>query len=262
MGEVSAIVQAYCLKGRTAGGLAASALHGLWRQEAFPQVVENYRPGARRTQSSTDRFDVHLSSALPAKHRTRVRGWAATTVDRTVIDIYRRHGFRAAYLAAVSAVQQQLTGDLFLLECLEECRQLGLRGMAGFERLVAAIDTRVDSALEAIFHAQVLERAEIRVRPQAKFRARGRTYFVDFLVEGTLIAIELDGKGKYGQGEEQQFQLAREKRRADDLVSYHGVRLLRFGYAEVVSGQAYEEVAARLRLRSGRSGGAGAGARA
>lgn len=239
---------AFATRGRILAGVAASAVLGMWRITAFPPFVENYRGATTRRRDSTDAYDKQLLSPLPPEHQTRVGDSPVTTPARTVIDILRRHGLEPALIAAASFAATYPQADMLLARCVAECRELRLRGLSGAEDLIRHSSVRLDSALEAIFYAQVVTRGGFEVHPQATFRVNDRKYRVDFLVVGTTLVVELDGRAKYGDTPTEQLRvLEAEKDRANALYSQHGLTILRFNYREVVSGEAYTRVLRAVR---------------
>ena len=232
--------------GRLLAGNAAAAVVGLWRLEAFPTRVETYCAPT----TTKDPYELPLYSAVPASHYCDYNGALITIPARTVVDLYRLYGHTAALISLCCFMSRVPTAYSDIVQCARECRDLGIKKLDGIEDMIAltAPPLRLDSALEAIFYAQCTANNDFRVTPQASFTVRGRTYRVDFRVNDTPIVVELDGKGKYGaSSEDQAFNLDREKRRSDALYSEHGLIILRFGYRDVVSGEAYRAVSARVR---------------
>lgn len=219
--------------GRILAGYSAAAVWKLWRYEPTPVGHAVYRNGGgRKLAASPQVRQVHYT--LAAKDVTG-RHLKATTVERTLVDLTRLHGFGAGFVAACSALRQ----GLVTRESLSDYDVRGKEGLAHWPRLVGKVTGQVQSALEAVFLAQSVFFGDFTLVPQVSVRGRnGRRYDVDFRVEGTERYVELDGRGKYGaSASEQEFTLKKEKERADNLPP-----LERFGWSEVMNMQAYRRM--------------------
>lgn len=92
--------------GRVLAGYSAAAVWQLWRYEPTPAGHEVYRNGGGRKLAASPQFrQVHYT--LAAKDVTG-RHLKATTVERTLVDLTRLHGFGAGFVAACSALRQKL----------------------------------------------------------------------------------------------------------------------------------------------------------
>ena len=228
LGEVS---------GRVLVGYSAAALWKLWRYEPTPVQHEIHRRngGGKRTRSTVR----EVSGALPDEDIVGEHV-KATTVPRTLVDLTRLHGFGAGFVAACSALRQKLVTR----EDLAAYDVAGMEGLAHWPLVVEKATGVVESALEAAFLAQSVFFGDFTLIPQVSVRgSNGRNYLIDFRVEGTEEYVETDGRGKYGaSASEQEFNLKKEKERADNLP----VRPERFGWAEVMSMQAYRRMLDKL----------------
>lgn len=224
---------------RILAGYSAAAVWGLWRYEATPRRHAFYRPGggSRRTTRTSLRQVYHaLRPGDVVGERLR-----ATSLERTIVDLTRMNGFGAGFVAACGALRDGLTDR----ERLQPYDTRGGEGLAHLPQIISRATGEVESLLEAAFLAQAVFFGDVTLIPQVPVRGRnGRTYAVDFGVEGHEDLIELDGRGKYGaSATEQEFHLGREKERADNLPT----RPHRFGYGDVMSLRAYWQMLQRLR---------------
>lgn len=223
--------------GRVLAGYSAAAVWGLWRYEPTPGLHELYRGkrGGKKTRPGTRDVNYTLSPADITGHHLQ-----ATTVLRTLVDLTRLHGFGAGFVAACSALRD----DRITREELAAYDTTGREGLAHWPLVVEKATPEVESALEAAFLAQAVLFGDFVLIPQVSVRGHnGKTYVVDFQVEGTEKYVEVDGRGKYGASiSEQEFNLKKEKERADNLP----FRPERFGWAEVMSLQAYRRMADQL----------------
>lgn len=228
--------------GRILGGFAAAVAWGLWLVHYSHIPVESYTR-ARGGRHKPLPNEKALNGALLEHHTCDVGEATATTIPRTLLDIYRYYGFLPTFVAACGAFAQGKCTPSDALQVFAEARELKLRRIKGFDSLVRQVPLCLDSALEAIFLAQVLVQGSFVVDPQAVVEVGGMRYRVDFLVRDAGLVIELDGRAKYGEkGPEQFYNLEAEKMRADALQNSAGLTVLRFGYREVMSLQALSAV--------------------
>lgn len=235
--EAKALGESAC---RILAGYSAAAVWGLWRYQSTPPRHEVYGfGGGTRLKSDPQVRQVHYN--LSRKDITG-QHLKATAIDRTIVDLTRLHGFGAGFVAACSALRQDLT----TLERLRAYDISGMEGLAHWPLVLEHATGVVESALEAVFLAQVVFFGDFQVIPQVVVRGKnGKNYHVDFRVDGSDELIEVDGRGKYGASEsEQEFNLAREKERADNLPRQPH----RFGHKDVMSLQAYRRMAQVLGL--------------
>lgn len=223
--------------GRVLAGYSAAAVWGLWRYSSTPRQQTLYRRNGGRTRTGIREIHHNLPEAEVTGTHLR-----ATTVLRTIADLTCLHGFGAGFVAACSALRQELTTR----EKLAAYDTTGMEGLADWPRIVSQATGEVQSALEAVFLAQAVFFGDFGLIPQVSVRGRnGRTYAVDFGVTGTDRLVELDGRGKYGESApEQEFNLRKEKERADNLPTQPD----RFGWSEVFSLRAYRHMLQRLGL--------------
>lgn len=230
-------------EGRILAGYSAAAVHGLWRYLPVPASHTIYRRSTGH-RIRTGPALVELHAELPGHHRTTVDSQSVTTIERTIVDLTRVHGFGAGFVAACGALRAGRAS----IDGIRAHAQ-GRRGVTHLPLLLEHATPLVESALESIFLAQTVFFGGFEVIPQVEVEGEsGRKYRVDFQVEGTDQFVELDGGGKYGSAEaEQRFVLAKEKTRSDELVRA-SVRMNRFGYRDVVGFHAYRGMLHRLEL--------------
>ncbi|MDO5670074.1 MAG: hypothetical protein Q4G50_08730 [Corynebacterium sp.] len=223
--------------GRVLAGYSAAAAWGLWRYSVVPRQQMLYRRNGGRPRRGIKEIHHNLSDAeVTGTH------FNATTIERTIADLTRIHGFGAGFVAACSALRQKLVTR----EELAAYDTTGKEGLAHWALIVETATDAVESALEAAFLAQTVLFGDFTLIPQVSVRGKnGKVYVVDFQVEGTDKLMELDGRGKYGDSaQEQEFNLQKEKERSDNLPTQPD----RFGWKEVISLQAYRTMLHRLGL--------------
>ncbi|WP_162175325.1 hypothetical protein [Corynebacterium halotolerans] len=229
--------------GKILGGLSAAAVHGLWLVDSAPSELEFYRPHGDRVGRGLGYRQLH--GRLPPQHVSEIAGIRVTSIARTIVDLGRYHGFSAAFVALSAALAHNKCNRSDVLRITEK---LNLHGTKELPRILERAAGNLDSALEAIFHAQVVYYGDFDVIPQLRVVVDGRTYFLDFAVKGTHESVECDGMEKYGQSPaEQKNKLRKQKRRADDLTRT-GITSNHFTYREVVTGHAYRTMLRRLGL--------------
>lgn len=227
--------------GRILGGYSAAAAWKMWRYDQTPAQHETYRNGGgARIIGPPVIHQMHY--VLPVTDIVSHGAIRWTSVDRTILDLARLHGFGAGFVAACSALRQGIT----TLDSLRSLDVTRMSGLAHWPMIVEHATGTVQSALEAIFLAQAVFFGDFTLIPQPAVKGKnGRTYHPDFGVEGHPNLIELDGRGKYGgTGTEQEFHFGREKDRADNLP----VQPDRFSYSQVMRLHAYRSMLARLGL--------------
>lgn len=232
------------VQGRVLAGYSAAAVHGLWRYISVPASHLIYRQsnGARIKTGPTL---MELHTKLPDRDCVDLADLRVTGIDRTIVDLTRVHGFGAGFVAACSA----LRSDATTVDSLRKCAA-GMQGVGHLPLILEHATGVVESALEAVFLAQVVFFGDFEVIPQPVVVAvaGGRRYRVDFQVKGSDQFVELDGGEKYGPSEkEQKFVLWKEKQRADELARA-GVQPHRFRYQQVMSLEAYRGMLAVLGL--------------
>jgi len=230
-------------RGRILAGYSAAAVHGLWRYQSVPGRHHIYRRSQGRRLTTGPRL-TELHSRLLPEDTVMVDGLWCTSVDRTIADLVRVHGFGAGFVALCHALRLGLTSRENFGRFLG-----GEESSGDLRTLVNRATPAVESAMEAQFLAQSVFYGDFDLIPQYAVTVEdGTVYRVDFVVEGTIEGIELDGRGKYGSTDgEQHFSLEREKRRAD-AIRRAGVTTAHYSYHQVEKLHAYRATLARLGL--------------
>lgn len=146
-----------------------------------------------------------------------------TSVVRAVLDQARLRGLEAGLVSADAALHADVVTRQELLDRADTLRGQG----AGAARRTAELaDGTIESVGESrLRYACVI--GGIDVVPQVRIRNRDGAFVarVDFLVKGTKVAIEFDGKVKYADGDGR--TLWNEKQREDALrrLGYTVVRV-------------------------------------
>jgi very-short-patch-repair endonuclease len=204
-----------------AAGASAAALHRidmLGGPPARPLLVRPVEISAKGKHSGTTAVRV---ARLPDWQLTRVDGWPATGVARTLVDIARRQGERCAVVAGDAALRLGLD-PVDLDRVLAECsRSPGIRAA---REMLALCDARAESPLESMTRL-VLLRGGV---PRPDLQTKLGEFRVDFCWPDLRLILEADGMLKYVQGAD----LFREKQR-EDWLRARGYKVLRTNWAEV-----------------------------
>ena len=120
-------------------------------------------------------------------------------------------------LSALYAADAALRARLFQPAHLDGAltRLTRHRGMAPARAVLVHADRRHESPGETRT-AAILRALGYRATPQVELRRDGKSYWVDFLLEGSPVVIEFDGRVKYVDP----AALWAEKRREDELRSW------------------------------------------
>ena len=175
---------------------------------------------------------------LPAEHVTRLFGIRVTTVSRTVVDLARTSPFKAAVVAADSALRADRTTKAELASVCAECSQWP--GVRQAQQVVAFSDRRAESALEScarvVFHELGLEPPDLQVT----IRGEGFAYRVDFCWARHRTIAEADGLAKLASRNDILAQFRR-----DRLLRDAGYKVVHFTWRELF--ETPEAVVARVR---------------
>ncbi len=203
-----------------ATGASAAALHGLAMIGDPPMRPILTRPVEVSACGKRSVSTVGRVARLPESHLTRLSGWPATDVARTVIDVARRQGERYAVVVGDSALGAGLETaeiDRVLADCS------GAPGIQSARESLALCDGRAESPLESLVRL-ALHRGAI---PPPQLQAVIGPYRVDFCWPWARLILEADGRLKYlGPAD-----LFAEKKREDWLRS-QGYAFLRTDWAE------------------------------
>lgn len=171
---------------------------------------------ARRPRLQSRRPDVRAHRGWGSEP-SQVDGFATQPLPEALIETAARFGLVAGRVGADFALREGLmTHD----ELEAAARTYGRRDGASFARqLVATADGRLESPAESQLHV-VLAQAGIKVTPQVNVYGLEGEWIarVDFLIDGTRVALEYDGIDKYAE-----LTQARNEKERD-------LRLTRAGY--------------------------------
>lgn len=227
-------------------GASAAVLHGLSVSERLLDPIEVADPVRRPSRARGSVIIRYLTGEEPVL----VGGMPATSVERTVFDCARWHGFVEGMVVADSALRQELATRNDLV-CSAAARSGGFRG-ARTARLVAALaDGRSANGGESIARATMYALGfavpDLQVPIVDPVDAR-RMFYVDFLwtlPDGTMIIGELDGAEKYvnplmnGGGA---LVALRSERRRESHLTIDRPRIMRFSPDEVVDLPRFERL--------------------
>ena len=197
---------------------------------------------------------------------TKFRAFSRVHIHELVEHPLLRHGTTAVD-PALAAVQVGLRSQLAMLVVADDClhRHLttvhalraaafALTGQRGVTRARAALpwcDGRHETPGETLT-ALTLRRLGYAFTPQhdiERIEAPGRHYYADFIIDGTNVLVEFDGKAKYDPESSPDAARAnfQEKRREDEIrrLGYRVVRLTRADLARPALVRARVEAALR-----------------
>ncbi|HMD94187.1 MAG TPA: DUF559 domain-containing protein [Trebonia sp.] len=235
--QVAAVVAAVG-RDTVASHQSAAAIHGLDLLNQPEQLVTLTRPPLRPSnRSQSDGILFHMAE-LPAEHVTKLFGIRVTTVSRTVVDLARTSPFKAAVVAADSALRADKTTKAELDHVCAECSQWP--GVRQARKVIAFGDCRAESVLEScarvVFHELGLESPELQVT----VRGEGFAYRVDFCWGRHRTIAEADGLAKLASRDDILAQFRR-----DRLLRDAGYKVVHFTWRELFDTP--EAVVARVR---------------
>lgn len=169
--------------------------------------------------------------ALGSRDTCVIDNLPVTNAVRTTVDCARSLALRPAVAIADSAAHAGLLPPDLVRRILSEMR--GWKGIGRARRALELVDPNAESPGET-WTRLALREAGIRVRSQFPITvADGTTYRVDFLIEGTSVVVEFDGRTKYGlSGDSPEADLWREKRRHDG-ITMAGYEIVRLTWADL-----------------------------
>lgn len=194
----------------------AAAAWGLPLLPTVPDLVHmtslvDYPANGRR------RAGFHLHRAELEDDQTDVRdGLRTTEAARTVIDCARTLSLAESLVIADAALA---TGVASIGRLREELARAARRwGIGRARRIVAIASPLAESPGESLLRLDLL-RAAIDVEEQVVVPLDdGTVARIDFVVRGTMVAVEFDGRSKYTADGDVEAAHWREKRRHDRLV--------------------------------------------
>ena len=197
----------------------------------FPVMLTDFGPvnvtgiGPAEPPQGDDDFRLHGSS-LGGRDTCTVGGLPVTSGLRTSVDCGRVLSLRPAVAVADAAAHAGLLPPPEVRRVLSEMR--GWKGIGRARRALELVDPDTESPGET-WTRLTLRDIGCRVRSQFPVTvADGTTYRADFLIEGTWVIVEFDGRTKYGMsGNSVETDLWLEKRRHDaiTMAGYEIVRL-------------------------------------
>jgi len=235
--QVAAVVAAVG-RDTVASHQSAATIHGLDLLNRPGQLVTLTRSPLRPSnRAQSDGILFHMAE-LPAKHVTKLFGIRVTTVSRTVVDLARTSPFKAAVVAADSALRADKTTKAELADVCEACKQWP--GITRAREVVEFSDDRAESVLEScarvVFRQQGLEPPEL----QATIHGDAFAYRVDFYWPAHRTIVEADGLAKYADRKDLLEQFRR-----DRLLRDAGYKVVHFTWRELF--ETPEAVVARVR---------------
>lgn len=235
--QVAAVVAAVG-RDTVASHHSAAAIHGLDLLNQPQQLVTLTRsPQRPSNRPRSDGILFHMAD-LPAEHVTKVFGIRVTTVSRTVVDLARTSPFKAAVVAADSALRADKTTKAELAHVCAECSQWP--GVRQAQQVVAFADQRAESVLEScarvVFHELGLEPPDLQVTVHGE----GFAFRVDFCWSQHGTIAEADGLAKLTSRNDILAQFRR-----DRLLRDAGYKVAHFTWRELF--ETPDAVVARVR---------------
>ncbi len=177
-------------------------------------------------------------AGLPAEHVTQHLGMEVTTAARTAVDLARALPFRAAVVAADSALHQRLATMDELLSVLAFCSRW--RGAAIAADVIGFADGRSESPLESIARVVFRDCGLPAPQLQALVGTARDVARVDFFWGQYRTIVEVDGAVKYADPMRARAQLER-----DSWLRSLGYEVVHFTWDEITTMP--ELVATRIR---------------
>ena len=146
----------------------------MWVYIVDDALVEYYViQGRVRPQEMGMRF----RGRLPQGHRITGQRATVTSIQRTVVDLARFHEFEACFMAMTWAFRNNRCTPEDIRSALMP--PLGVTDLV--EQVLRAVDSRVESALEAFLLAQARKDGRLRLTPQPSIMdSRGTLRRADF----------------------------------------------------------------------------------
>ncbi|CAN7181959.1 type IV toxin-antitoxin system AbiEi family antitoxin domain-containing protein [Knoellia sp. LjRoot47] len=197
------------------------------------------------------RRPIHRSTGVTCFRVRRSRGavvateWGpASTVADSLVQLAVDHGIEQGVVSTDAALRQGLVTKADIDESID--RSTRAPGIHRARSMAAFVCVERESAGESRC-GFALELAGIHVVPQVEIRDAFGTLVgrVDFLVEGTTVVVEFDGKLKFASGDPE--VLWAEKKREDRLRAL-GYTVVRITWADLERGTAVAKVRAALAM--------------
>lgn len=182
---------------------------------------------------------------------TTVLGLPATGLERTVLEcassLPPEHGIVVADSAARMGADPQMLADLV-------GRAVGDRGVRRARDVLALTDARAESAGESVLRYAIITAGIPAPDLQIPVHTRLGRFRVDLGWPEVRLAVEFDGRAKYGAAPESVMQALVAEKRRQEAIEDEGWQVLRFMWPDLAHP---EDIAARIRraLRHGPRGG-------
>lgn len=177
---------------------------------------------------------VHLARLAPAEVVER-GAYPVTAAARTVVDVARSWAEVDAVAAADAALLRGLTTHEELLHTLEQ--HATVAGTPAVRRVLRLADGRAESWLETCGRLCFAAGGLPPFVPQVEIWLDGDLLkVVDGWYPEAALAVEFDGKVKYGGTVEGARRSVWEEKRVEDLLRSFGIRFVRVTYAMLVQG--------------------------
>ncbi|MFT4085827.1 MAG: hypothetical protein QM658_01520 [Gordonia sp. (in: high G+C Gram-positive bacteria)] len=217
---------------------SAAAVHRLPLLDPDRERVHTVNLSAGRG-SILRRRHIH-PGPVPRAEVVDVEGVSATSLERTAVDVSCVAGFAGSLTTFDGTLRRGATR-----EGLErELRGRRRVGSAMADRGLAFADGVAESAGESLSRAYMIDGGVPMPRLQVRYRLPSQVAFVDFDWDGKLVG-EFDGMVKYGRllkrGQSVLDVVLREKKRQDEIERL-GPKVIRWTWADVLSGQMLEDV--------------------
>ncbi|WP_454050504.1 type IV toxin-antitoxin system AbiEi family antitoxin domain-containing protein [Cellulomonas sp. Marseille-Q8402] len=202
------------------------------------QVKGNREAGVRRHWTSrTDRLDeVRHDLGLPV-----------SSLERTVLDCASSLPVGRALVIADSALR--LGADPLRLAHMIT-RAGGDRGIRRARRVVTLADARSESAGETLVRHAIVDAGLPAPEPQVAVRTRLGWRWVDLGWRDAMVAVEFDGRGKYGDVAAAVVAAFAEERRRQAAIEDEGWQVIRFTWEDLARPQDLTDRVARTLRRA------------
>lgn len=194
----------------------------LW---GLPQVTDDCRAHVIQASKPTgrDRSLARHTHDLPPEHRTSHRGFAVTTLERTVVDCTMTLGPRAALVIADAALHAGTSREA----CLELVNKMvGRRGVVVARTVLELADDGAESPGESLARFVMLRAGLPRPTTQLRVETYLGNFWSDFGWPEWHVLAEYDGRAKYEANGTASSAVIEEKRR-QDAIEESGQRVLR-----------------------------------
>jgi len=181
---------------------------------------------------------VHRLRAEDRPRRHHVKGFAITTVDRTLLDLFAVLPARDASLALEDALRKKMTTIDRLWECYGQLAKPGRNGCRALRHDLLkrdSADGKLASRMEALLLSIVKSIPPPMAIPQFEVETEGRRYYLDFAYPHVKLGLEAHSIRWHLGAEKAKRDLARDRRlkRCGWTLLYYPWDDLRFSADEV-----------------------------